>query len=54
MIQLSKDEQIKSNELVALKKNSGTHSPSFHAIRKLGINVNIDGCFLSNPYATMH
>lgn len=52
MIQLSEDELIKSRKLIALKKKSGTHSPSFHAIRKLGINVNIDGCFLSNPYAT--
>ncbi len=52
MIQLSEDEQIKSKKLIALKKKSGTHSPSFHAIRKLGINVTIDGCFLSNPYAT--
>lgn len=37
-----------------LKKSSGTHSPSIATIKSLipDLNIKIDGCFLSNPYAT--
>lgn len=40
------------DNLKGLKHQSGTHSPSFHEIKRIGIDVLIDACFLSNPYAT--
>lgn len=40
--------------LFELKKTSGTHSPSISTIQDniKDFHVEIDGCFLSNPYAT--
>lgn len=37
-----------------LKKQAGTHSPSLFTIRQQipGLQMKIDACFLSNPYAT--
>jgi histidinol-phosphate/aromatic aminotransferase/cobyric acid decarboxylase-like protein len=41
-------------ELIALKKESGTHSPSIATIfEKIpDVKIHVDACFLSNPYAT--
>jgi len=52
MIKLNNAERLLAEKLEQLKNKSGTHSPSFHAIRELGIQVDVDACFLSNPYAT--
>jgi len=40
--------------LFELKNSSGTHSPSISTIQDKikDFHVEIDGCFLSNPYAT--
>jgi histidinol-phosphate/aromatic aminotransferase/cobyric acid decarboxylase-like protein len=47
------DEQAVGEALRALKAGSGTHSPSVGEIeRALGGLVEVDACFLSNPYAT--
>ncbi len=37
-----------------LKDSSGSHSPSINAIRHVipELKINVDACFLSNPYAT--
>lgn len=37
-----------------LKKNSGSHSPSLSSIKEKipELKINVDACFLSNPYAT--
>ena len=45
--------EIKSM-LFELKNSSGTHSPSISTIQDKikDFHVEIDGCFLSNPYAT--
>ena len=43
-----------SDRLLALKANAGTHSPSIQTIRSAipDLEIKIDACFLSNPYAT--
>ncbi len=47
-----------ANELIfkynELKKNSGSHSPSISSIKEKipELNITVDACFLSNPYAT--
>jgi histidinol-phosphate/aromatic aminotransferase/cobyric acid decarboxylase-like protein len=50
---LTKKDQLKQ-EFLLLKKESGTHSPSIATIfEKLpGVSIDVDACFLSNPYAT--
>lgn len=36
-----------------LKNRAGTHSPSIDELKeRLGVEIKIDACFLSNPYAT--
>lgn len=41
------------NALKLLKQDVGSHSPSINLIQQeLGCHVKLDGCFLSNPYAT--
>ena len=42
------------DKFINLKKKSGSHSPSIFAIKKLlpEIKIDVDACFLSNPYAT--
>ena len=42
------------NQLVSLKQESGTHSPSIATIVELmpELKIDVDACFLSNPYAT--
>lgn len=46
-------ENIKQ-KFIDLKNKSGSHSPSVFAIKKFlpEINIDVDACFLSNPYAT--
>ena len=41
-------------KFIQLKENSGSHSPSINTILKEipEIKMNVDACFLSNPYAT--
>ncbi len=40
--------------LISLKKESGTHSPSIATISEVipNLQITVDACFLSNPYAT--
>ena len=40
--------------LAALKAESGSHSPSLYTLqdRLPGVRIDVDACFLSNPYAT--
>ena len=40
--------------LAALKADSGSHSPSLNTIqdRLPDLEIKVDACFLSNPYAT--
>jgi histidinol-phosphate/aromatic aminotransferase/cobyric acid decarboxylase-like protein len=40
--------------LRALKAESGSHSPSFYTLQERipGLEIKVDACFLSNPYAT--
>ncbi len=54
MINLSKKEQIIAKKILKLKDGSGSHSPSVFSIADQipGLEVKIDACFLSNPYAT--
>ena len=54
MITLSKEESIIFDKYKNLKNNSGTHSPSIFTIKNTikELKISIDGCFLSNPYAT--
>lgn len=53
-IHLNKTEQKISRELAKLKRKSGSHSPSFSTLKWLfpKLNIKLDCCFLSNPYAT--
>lgn len=48
-----KKEEFKS-EFLKLKSQSGTHSPSIATIKESlpGVKIDVDACFLSNPYAT--
>jgi len=48
-----KKEEFKS-EFLKLKAQSGTHSPSIATIKESlpGVKIDVDACFLSNPYAT--
>lgn len=45
---------IIANKIKELKSNSGTHSPSIDTLLKEcdELEINVDACFLSNPYAT--
>jgi histidinol-phosphate/aromatic aminotransferase/cobyric acid decarboxylase-like protein len=51
---LSEREARLVSEFHALKAESGSHSPSLHTLRDRlpGVDIGVDGCFLSNPYAT--
>lgn len=48
------EEEIIRKRIIVLKKDSGTHSPSIQTIAELvpELNIKVDACFLSNPYAT--
>jgi len=54
MIQLTEQEQIIASKIRQLKEAAGSHSPSIFTIaEKLPeLNIKVDACFLSNPYAT--
>ena len=54
MITLNSTEKVISEKISELKNSSGSHSPSiFTIIKKIPeLEINIDACFLSNPYAT--
>jgi histidinol-phosphate/aromatic aminotransferase/cobyric acid decarboxylase-like protein len=43
-----------SEKYFELKKTSGSHSPSLNSIKEKipELKINVDACFLSNPYAT--
>jgi histidinol-phosphate/aromatic aminotransferase/cobyric acid decarboxylase-like protein len=51
---ISAMEQRFIDELNALKAESGSHSPSLYTLRDRlpGLEIRVDACFLSNPYAT--
>ncbi len=51
---LSPHEQQLADKLSALKADAGSHSPSVLTLRDAlpELPVNVDACFLSNPYAT--
>jgi len=50
----STEEEIIRKKIIHLKKAAGTHSPSIQTIIELipELNIKVDACFLSNPYAT--
>ncbi|AJC93640.1 aminotransferase class I/II-fold pyridoxal phosphate-dependent enzyme [Campylobacter volucris] len=54
MIKLTEYEKNIQQKIIKLKMESGSHSPSIFTIaEKLPeLKINIDSCFLSNPYAT--
>lgn len=51
---LTQSEQIAADKLTKLKFEAGSHSPSiFTLIESIPeLNIKVDACFLSNPYAT--
>jgi hypothetical protein len=52
--QLTERERTILDTLAAIKAESGSHSPSLFTLadRIPGLEVAVDACFLSNPYAT--
>jgi histidinol-phosphate/aromatic aminotransferase/cobyric acid decarboxylase-like protein len=54
MIHLDSDELLIAKNILDLKNASGSHSPSMFTLLENipQINLKIDACFLSNPYAT--
>lgn len=54
MIKLNEKELSIANEIKLLKDEAGSHSPSiFTLMQKLSqLDIKVDACFLSNPYAT--
>lgn len=54
MISLTARERAVADRIARLKKESGSHSPNIFTLadRIRELNIRIDCCFLSNPYAT--
>lgn len=54
MIKLTKEEQVTALKIRKLKEASGSHSPSIFTLKEelATLNIKVDACFLSNPYAT--
>ncbi|KLE11288.1 aminotransferase [Aliarcobacter butzleri L354] len=54
MIKLTEDEQRIASKIRQLKEAAGSHSPSIFTIAEElpELNIKVDACFLSNPYAT--
>ncbi len=54
MIKLTDEEQKIASKIKQLKEAAGSHSPSiFTIVEQLPeLNIEVDACFLSNPYAT--
>ena len=42
------------NKIIDLKNKAGSHSPSIQTLKTISsdLEIKVDGCFLSNPYAT--
>jgi histidinol-phosphate/aromatic aminotransferase/cobyric acid decarboxylase-like protein len=53
-VSFSQEESILRDKFLKLKKDAGSHSPSIFTFKQKlpELNVKIDSCFLSNPYAT--
>lgn len=53
-IKLTHQEALLSSKIRRLKEESGSHSPSIFTLNDQlpDLNIKIDACFLSNPYAT--
>ena len=54
MLKYSQQELLIANKIADLKTQSGSHSPSlttFH-LNMPELDIKVDACFLSNPYAT--
>ena len=51
---LTESETKLNNKIISLKADSGSHSPSIHTLKEQvkDLNIHVDACFLSNPYAT--
>ena len=54
MIKLTENEQRIASKIRQLKEAAGSHSPSIFTIAEElpELNIKVDACFLSNPYAT--
>jgi histidinol-phosphate/aromatic aminotransferase/cobyric acid decarboxylase-like protein len=54
MIKLTHEENLIADRIKVLKNAAGTHSPSiFTVLEKIPeLEIKVDACFLSNPYAT--
>lgn len=54
MITLSPPQKLIKLKFIKVKSQAGTHSPSIETIKTLipEIDIKIDACFLSNPFAT--
>jgi len=54
MIKLTKNEQEIASRIRQLKESAGSHSPSIFTIAEElpELDIKVDACFLSNPYAT--
>jgi histidinol-phosphate/aromatic aminotransferase/cobyric acid decarboxylase-like protein len=53
-LNLSANEKQLIGTLSAIKAESGSHSPSLYTLKDRipGLDISVDACFLSNPYAT--
>lgn len=54
MIELTREELLIASKINQLKEAAGSHSPSIFTIAEQlpDLNIKVDACFLSNPYAT--
>lgn len=54
MIELNSEEQIIAKKIATLKEQAGSHSPSIFTFKQKlpELDIKVDACFLSNPYAT--
>ena len=54
MIELTANEKLIGKKILKLKEEAGSHSPSmFTILEKIpNLELKVDACFLSNPYAT--
>lgn len=54
MVELTKEELFIASKINQLKEAAGSHSPSIFTIAEQlpDLNIKVDACFLSNPYAT--
>lgn len=54
MREFTAEEAVVAKQLAALKEGSGSHSPSLLTLREQlpDLEIKVDACFISNPYAT--